>query len=166
MSISIELDETTAAVVQGIAAEENRSASEIIRDAVQSYANSGTTQSLEDIRNAGRWLNACAALVIVFDPGAKVFVRLIGHFLNVFELRIVRGQQLTDGHWFRQAHDGENVPLRHHDATQPNGVGEARGHCVTVENGRAGHVEHRELDSRSRTHEEDLPSATRSIRAR
>src|SRR5207237_3135638 len=39
MSFSLEVDETTAAVVQRIAAEENRPASEIIRDAVQSYAN-------------------------------------------------------------------------------------------------------------------------------
>jgi hypothetical protein len=38
MSLSIELDEQTAAVVQDLAANENRSAGEVIRDALAAYA--------------------------------------------------------------------------------------------------------------------------------
>jgi predicted transcriptional regulator len=37
MSLTIELDEQTAAVVQALAANENRSVSDVIRDAVAAY---------------------------------------------------------------------------------------------------------------------------------
>ena len=38
MPLTVELDEQTAAVVQALAAGENRSASEVIRDAMAAYA--------------------------------------------------------------------------------------------------------------------------------
>ena len=41
MSYAIELDEQTAAVVQKLAAEEHRSASEVIRDAMAAYTSVG-----------------------------------------------------------------------------------------------------------------------------
>jgi predicted transcriptional regulator len=41
MSFTVELDEKTAAVVQELAAEEKRSASEVVRDALTRYARRG-----------------------------------------------------------------------------------------------------------------------------
>jgi ribbon-helix-helix CopG family protein len=41
MPLTVELDEQTAAVVQQLAANENRSASEVIRDALATYASVG-----------------------------------------------------------------------------------------------------------------------------
>jgi hypothetical protein len=41
VSVTVELDEKTAAVVQELAAEEQRSASEVIRDAMAVYAQLG-----------------------------------------------------------------------------------------------------------------------------
>ena len=41
MPLTVELDEQTAAVVQALAAGENRSASEVIRDAMAAYASVG-----------------------------------------------------------------------------------------------------------------------------
>lgn len=42
MSLTIELDAATAAVVQELAAEQHRSANEIVREALSVYAHSGT----------------------------------------------------------------------------------------------------------------------------
>ena len=41
MSLTVELDEQTAAVVQSLAANEQRSASEVIHDALAAYASKG-----------------------------------------------------------------------------------------------------------------------------
>ncbi|HEX7448805.1 MAG TPA: ribbon-helix-helix protein, CopG family [Pirellulales bacterium] len=41
MSLSVELDEETAAVVQQLAADENRSTGAVIRDALAAYASLG-----------------------------------------------------------------------------------------------------------------------------
>ena len=43
MSLTVELDEQTAAVVQKLAANEKRSASEVIHDALAVYAAAGAT---------------------------------------------------------------------------------------------------------------------------